>query len=121
MEKDSERWPDILAAINPQPNLLLSGLGTIRGQAGSFEAQRKVDYDFNLALAKTAQEHGVRAYVLISSSGASKSSPFPYMKIKEELEEAVVDIGFPYCVILRPGVLGGEPKDSQLLEALSEA
>lgn len=118
LEKDSEKWPDTLATISPQPNVLLSALGTTRGQAGSFEAQRKVDYDLNLTLAKTAHERGVRVYVLISSSGASKSSAFPYMKMKEELEEAVVNIGFPHCVILRPGVLVGERKDSRPPEAM---
>ena len=40
------------------------------------------------------------------------------MKMKEELEEAVVNIGFPHCVILRPGVLVGERKDSRPPEAM---
>lgn len=37
-----------------------SALGTTRAQAGSLEAQRKIDFDLNLELAQKAKEGGVR-------------------------------------------------------------
>lgn len=118
LEKDSEKWPEVLTTISPPPAALFSALGTTRGQAGSFEAQRKIDFDLNLALAKTARESGTLVYVLISSGGASKSSAFPYMKMKGELEEAVAGLGFPHCVILRPGLLLGKRTETRAPEAV---
>ena len=82
------------------------------------EAQRKIDYDLNLALAKAAKESGIKVCVLISSSGTSASSRIPYSKMKGQLEEAVKELGFPYTVILRPGLLVGERTESRPMEAV---
>jgi uncharacterized protein YbjT (DUF2867 family) len=98
--------------------LLLSALGTTRGAAGSLEAQRAVDYDLNLALAKAAKEAGVTTYALVSSGGASAKSSFPYLRMKGELEEAVREVGFDHLVILRPGMLRGQRENPRLAERI---
>ena len=82
------------------------------------EAQRKIDYDLNLALATAARENGVKVLVLISSAGTSASSRLLYSKMKGQLEEAVKELGFPYTVILRPGLLVGERSESRPMEAV---
>ena len=69
-------------------------------------------------MAKQANNSGVKVYVLISSAGTSKSSPWPYGKMKAELEEAVSELGFTHCVILRPGLLVGTREESRLPEAI---
>ena len=104
--------------MTPAPNVFLSALGTTKAQAGSFEAQRKIDYDLNLSLAKAAKESGVKTYVLISSDAVSKTSRFPYSKMKAELEEAVKELGFQYTVILKPGLLVGRRTESRPSEAV---
>ena len=81
-------------------------------------AQRAIDYDLNLALARAAKEAGVEVYVLISSAAVSKTSIFPYSKMKGELEEAVKGIGFPYTVIVKPGLLVGMRTESRPAEAV---
>ncbi|KAL9636063.1 MAG: hypothetical protein Q9164_003061 [Protoblastenia rupestris] len=118
LEKDSSKWPDILQKLAPTPDVFISALGTTRGQAGSFEAQRKIDYDLNLALAKAAKAGGIKVYVLVSSAGTSAQSRLPYSKMKGELEAAVKDLGFAYTVIIRPGLLLGTRENSRLPEAL---
>lgn len=118
IESDSLQWPSTFKSLTPPPDIFFSALGTTRGQAGSFEAQRKIDYDLNLALAKTAKEAGVKVYILISSGGVSINSPWPYGKMKAELEEAVKELGFPYTVILKPGLLLGTRQDSRPPEAM---
>ena len=77
------------------------------------ENQRKIDYDLNLDLAKAAKAAGTKTYVLISSSGANSSSMFPYMKLKGDLEDAVKALDFDHCIVLQPGLLVGERKDSR--------
>jgi uncharacterized protein YbjT (DUF2867 family) len=92
-------------------------LGTTRAQAGSFAAQKEIDYDLNLALAKSAKAAGTKTYVLVSTASANPSSMMGYLKMKGELEEAVKEVGFERTVIVRPGLLVGSRQDSRPPEA----
>ena len=118
VNKESSEWPSLLKSFQPAPNAFITALGTTKGQAGSVEAQRAIDYDLNLALARAAKEAGTEIYVLISSSGVSTSSPFPYAKMKAELEEAVKAVGFKYTVIIKAGLLVGDRSDSRPVESV---
>jgi uncharacterized protein YbjT (DUF2867 family) len=55
--------------------------------------------------------------VLISSSGANKTSNIPYSRMKGEIEEDVKALGFERTVILRPGLISGTREESRPLEA----
>lgn len=110
---DTTTWAPQLSSITPPPSIFFSALGTTKAAAGSVEAQRKIDYDLNLELAKAAKERGVKVYVLISSGSASSSSFVPYTKMKGELEDSVQALGFEHTVILRPGLIVGNREDSR--------
>lgn len=112
-ETDSSIWTGKLKSIDAPVDVFFSGLGTTRAKAGGIENQYKIDYDLNYDLAKAAKEKGIKKYVLISSVGASSQSRFPYLKMKGELEDAVIKLGFEKTIILRPGVLLGERKESK--------
>ena len=114
---DSKTWPTLYPTTSPAPSIFISALGTTRAQAGSVAAQREIDYDLNLALAKKAKEAGTKTYVLISSGGANSSSMLAYPKMKGELEDAVTELGFERTVILRPGLIVGTREDSRPPEA----
>jgi uncharacterized protein YbjT (DUF2867 family) len=88
-------------------DVLFSAMGTTLKAAGSKEAQYQVDYRYQFNVAAAARENGVRAMVLISSTGADAHSRFFYLSTKGKLEEAVKEIGFMNLVILRPGPLIG--------------
>ncbi|CAO1597214.1 hypothetical protein XANCAGTX0491_001033 [Xanthoria calcicola] len=118
IEPSSTHWPDKLRTLATTPDVFISALGTTRAQAGSFEAQRAIDYHLNLALAKAAKDLGVKTYVLISSAAVSVNSRFPYSKMKAELEDAVKELGFPHTVIIKPGLLVGSRQDLRLAEAV---
>lgn len=119
-EKDSTQWASKISELQvPQYDSFFSGLGTTRAKAGGVANQYKIDHDLNLELAKAAKAKGFKQYVLISSMGASASSMFPYMKMKGELEDHVLELGFEQTIILRPGVLLGErTEDKGLLNNL---
>ncbi|KAM3082536.1 Protein fmp52, mitochondrial [Clarireedia jacksonii] len=108
---DTSTWSTQLSSLTPPPSIFFSSLGTTRGQAGSFAAQRTIDYDLNLTLARAALDSQVPIYVLISTGGANSSSMFPYMKMKGELEDAVKALPFKHVVILRPGLIVGDRED----------
>lgn len=92
-----ETWSDRLRG-----DVLFSCLGTTIRAAGSQDAQWKVDYTYQLDAAKAARSNGVPTYVLVSSIGAHPQSKVFYTRMKGTLEEAVQDLGYDGCIILRP-------------------
>lgn len=83
-------------------DVLFSALGTSLKQAGSKEAQYRVDHDYQLAFARAARENGVPHMVLVSSAGADDSSHFFYLKLKGLIEKDVEALQFPSLTILHP-------------------
>ena len=92
-----ETWADGLKG-----DVLFSCLGTTIKAAGSQEAQWKVDYTYQYEAAKTAKANGVKIYVLVSSVGANSKSKVFYTRMKGALDDAVQELGFEGCFILRP-------------------
>lgn len=92
-----ETWADQLKG-----DVLFSCLGTTIKAAGSQEAQWKVDYTYQYEAAKAAEANGVKNYVLVSSVGANAKSRVFYTKMKGALDDAVQQLGFEGCFILRP-------------------
>ncbi|MBN6066599.1 NAD(P)H-binding protein [Aggregatibacter actinomycetemcomitans] len=95
-----EQWRDPV-----QGDVLFSCLGTTIKAAGSQDAQWKIDYDYQYQFAQAARANGVPRYVLVSSFGANAKSKSFYTRMKGQLDEAVQQIGFPHCVIVRPPIL----------------
>lgn len=85
-----------------QGDVLFSCLGTTIKAAGSQENQWKVDYTYQYEAAKAAKANGVKTYVLVSSVGANAKSKVFYTKMKGALDDAVQELGFEGCFILRP-------------------
>ena len=83
-------------------DVLFSTLGTSLKQAGSKEAQRHIDYDYQLTFAKAARANGVKSLVLLSSIGANSKSSIFYLRLKGELDDAVQCLGFDSLSIVRP-------------------
>ena len=92
-----EQWRHLVKG-----DILFSCLGTTLKDAGSKEAQWKVDHDYQYRFAEAARENGVGTLLLVSSMNASPKSPFFYARMKGELEEAVRKLGFPGLMIFRP-------------------
>ena len=101
-----------------QGSILFSCLGTTVKRAGSIEAQRRVDLEYQYTAAKLAAEQGVSHYLLVSSSGANAQSISPYMKMKGELEERVQSLPFETICILQPSLLLGERDHVRVAESL---
>ena len=100
---------------------MFSCLGTTKKQAGSIEAQRVVDYDYQWQAAQLAAANGVKHYLLVSSSGANSGSKSAYMKMKGELESAVVQLGFERVSIFQPSLLVGEREDIRIGEKIGSS
>ncbi|UFH32657.1 NAD(P)H-binding protein [Chryseobacterium sp. C-71] len=101
-----EEWKDSVKG-----DVAFSCLGTTLKDAGSKEAQRKVDYDYQFQFAKAAKDNNVEDYILVSAYGANPQSKIFYSKMKGELEDAVRKLHFNKITIFKPGML--ERKDSE--------
>lgn len=97
---------------------LFSCLGTTLKLAGSLDAQRLVDFDYQYTCAAIAADNGVGSYFLVSSSGANASSLSPYLKMKGELENAVRRLDFKRIDIFQPSLLLGQRAESRTAEGL---
>lgn len=94
-------------------------IGTTKYQTPNKEIFRKIDHDYPLTFAKSAQDAGARFYGLVSSMGAKESSPFFYLKTKGELEASLAQLNYHHLTIARPGMLIGEREKPRLTESLS--
>ena len=101
-----EEWKDLVNG-----DVAFSCLGTTLKAAGSKEAQRKVDYDYQYNFAKAAKENEVEDYILVSSYGANPKSKIFYSRMKGELEQSIKALHFNKLMIFQPGML--DRKDSE--------
>lgn len=97
-------------------DVLFSCVGTTLAKAGSKQRQYEIDYVYQYRFADIASRNGVSEYVLVSSSGANPKSSFFYMRIKGELEDAIIKLPFKKIIIARPTQLYGERKEKRLSE-----
>ncbi|MEH6447789.1 MAG: NAD-dependent epimerase/dehydratase family protein [Oleispira sp.] len=119
---DFERLEDSAALFFSEElsaSVLFSCLGTTKKQVGSIEAQRRIDLDYQYDAAKIAREQGISEYFLVSSSGASAQSPSAYLKMKGQLEDKVIALGFPRSVIFRPSLLLGKRTEPRFGEDIA--
>lgn len=91
-----------------------SCLGTTKKQAGSDEAFRKIDHDYNVNFAKLCQDKGVENFFLLSSMNADIDSRFLYNRVKAETEQSIMALDFTQVVIFRPSLLLGKHKGRPL-------
>ena len=104
-----EKWSHLVKG-----DILFSCLGTTRKDAGSKNAQWKVDYDYQYSFAKAARENGMGCYVLVSAMNASSKSRFFYSRMKGKLDDDVTKLGFPKFLIFKPPSLIRKDSDRKM-------
>ena len=97
-------------ALPPLPAVdeVYLALGTTIRVAGSQEAFRNVDFETNMAVARAARANGATKVGAVSAMGAAAGSPVFYNRVKGELEDALVTLGYATVVIARPSFLNGD-------------
>jgi len=93
-------------------------LGTTKSKTSKSEEYQKVELDYCVNIAKIAHHNKVRKFLYLSSSGASVSSWFTYLKLKGKVEAALIRIGFDSLHIFRPYVLIGKRSDFRFGESI---
>jgi uncharacterized protein YbjT (DUF2867 family) len=83
-------------------------LGTTIRQAGSEEAQRRVDFVYPLTIAGMALAAGATRCLFVSAMGANARSRVFYSRTKGEAEDALARLPFQTVFAFRPSLLAGE-------------
>ncbi|MEQ5809205.1 NAD(P)H-binding protein [Alteromonas sp. NFXS44] len=96
-------------------------LGTTLKQAGSKAAFRKVDFEYIHVAAQLTRAQRADSFVWISSVGADAKSSNFYLRVKGELEDALMRMPqLPNASAVRPSLLLGERNESRPLEAFGQ-
>jgi len=114
-------WGEMLQVV--KPTVLVNALGTTWRKAGKNEAAfRAVDQDLVLKTAKAAHASGTSRMISISSVGADSHAKNFYLRVKGEVENDLMKIGFDRLDIIRPGLLRGRREgDNRIAESLGMA
>lgn len=111
-------WADAIAAA--RADVLVCALGTTWRKAGRNEAAfRAIDHDLVLACARAAKSEHIGHMIVVSSAGADRASRYPYLRVKAEMEDALMKIGLRRIDILRPGLLRGRRHERRPAEKLA--
>jgi uncharacterized protein YbjT (DUF2867 family) len=95
-------------------------LGTTIKKAGSKSAFRKVDFEYVHVAAQLARAQRAVSFVWISSVGANAKSNNFYLRVKGELENAILGMsGLQNASAVRPSLLLGERMEMRPAEKLA--
>ncbi|WP_321149823.1 NAD(P)H-binding protein [Aeromonas jandaei] len=125
--KEAHHWlpvdfDDLANVTLPRPvDIAFCALGTTRKDAGSAEAFRRVDLYYVIAFAELARRHGCQRLIVVSSMGASASSPVLYPRTKGEMEQALLAQSWPRLAIVRPAMLLGDRQPPRRSEQIFQA
>jgi uncharacterized protein YbjT (DUF2867 family) len=100
---------------------IFCALGTTIKAAGSQERFRIVDHDYPLRAAKLGLARGAHHYLLVSATGANRRSRIFYSRVKGELEDDVLSLGYRSVTIARPSLLAGPRREPRLGERFALA
>ena len=95
-------------------------LGTTIKKAGSKSAFRKVDFEYVHIAAQLARAQRAVSFVWISCVGANAKSHNFYLRVKGELENAIISMsGLDNACAVRPSLLLGEREDVRPAEKMA--
>jgi uncharacterized protein YbjT (DUF2867 family) len=95
-------------------------LGTTIKKAGSIANMEKIDRDLPVIVARMAHNNGTKRIAVVSSIGATTSSKNYYLRIKGEMEQGIIELGFERTVIVRPSMLLGDRKEKRAGEIIGK-
>lgn len=93
---------------------------TTKKVKGNKVAYREVDYDIPVQAAQFGEETGCTHFLVVSSIGADVNSRNFYLRLKGEMESAVLRKNIPAITVFRPSQLLGKRNESRPLENVTQ-
>ncbi len=102
-------------------SIVFSCIGTTQTQVkGDKKKYREIDYDITLNIANACKKLNAKKFLFISSGGANSSSSNFYLKLKGEIEDAVISVKNNSLCILKPSLLLGRRNNSRFIENIGQ-
>ena len=113
--------PAVIESCIKQDSIVFSCIGTTQAQVkGDKNKYRAIDYDITLNIANACEKLNAKKFLFVSSGGANSSSSNFYLKLKGEIEEAVLKTKQKFLFILKPSLLIGKRKNSRFIESIGQ-
>lgn len=93
-------------------------IGTTAKKTPDKTLYKKIDYGIPVTAAKLSKENNIATFLVVSAMGANAQSTVFYNKTKGEMERDVLKQNIINTFILRPSLIGGERKESRILEKI---
>ena len=93
-------------------------IGTTAKKTPDKTLYKKIDYGIPVTAAKLSKENNIATFLVVSAMGANAKSTVFYNKTKGEMERDVLKQNIKNTFILRPSLIGGERKESRILEKI---
>lgn len=118
-----EMYDEQLQSVFDQHNIdeVFCCLGTTIKKAGSQEAFKAIDKDLLLNLANSALKSAVGKFAVISALGANENAFGFYNRVKGEMEQGLIALGFEQLVIVRPSLILGPRGESRTGEDMAKS
>lgn len=101
--------------------IVFSCIGTTRAQVkGNKKKYKEIDFDITLNIANSCKKLNAKKFLFISSGGAKSSNSNFYLKLKGEIEDAVIKTNNNSLFILKPSLLIGKRKNSRFIESIGQ-
>ncbi|MDC1062913.1 NAD(P)H-binding protein [Flavobacteriales bacterium] len=102
-------------------SIVFSCIGTTQAQVqGDKKKYRDIDFDITLNIANACEKLNAKKFLFISSGGANSSSSNFYLKLKGEIEDAVINTKNNSLFILKPSLLLGKRNNSRFIENIGQ-
>ena len=102
-------------------SIVFSCIGTTQAQVkGDKKKYREIDFDITLNIANACKKLNAKKFLFISSGGAKASSSNFYLKLKGEIEDAVIKTKNNSLFILKPSLLLGKRNNSRFIENIGQ-
>ena len=102
-------------------SIVFSCIGTTQAQVkGDKKKYRAIDFDITLNIAHACKKLNAKKFLFISSGGANSSSSNFYLKLKGEIEDAVMKVKNNSLFILKPSLLLGKRNNSRIMENIGQ-
>lgn len=102
-------------------SIVFSCIGTTQAQVkGDKKKYREIDFDITLNIANACKKLNAKKFLFISSGGANSSSSNFYLKLKGEIEDAVMKVKNNSIFILKPSLLLGRRNNSRFIENIGQ-
>jgi len=96
--------PTEIESCIKQDSIVFSCVGTTQAQVkGDKNKYRAIDYDITLNIANACEKLNAKKFLFVSSGGANSSSSNFYLKLKGEIEDAVIKVKNNSLFILTRG------------------